>query len=132
MGGVDGPKSTCFVRGCFDQFPKFRVFLQGLVFAHLDAGAEEEILQRMPAQNAMHEHAELVALKINPVIANPETVQRVAVTFEFAKIFQFAGNDVLGQTAKITEDLELQFLGHPREFGRRRRREDDLKGIHHN
>ena len=51
----------------------------------LDAGAEQKILQRVPAQNAMHEHAERMALKINPVIADAETVQNLAVAFQLAE-----------------------------------------------
>ena len=80
----------------------------------------------------MHKDAELVTFKIDAIIADAKTVERVAVGFELAEIFEFAGDDVLGQAAKIAEDFELQFLRHPREFGRRNRREDDLKRAHHN
>jgi hypothetical protein len=118
--------------GGFDELPEFRIFLQGFVLAELEAGAEKEILERVPAQDAVDEHAELVALKINAVIAEAETVEDVAVAFELAEIFQFAGDDVLRQAAKIAEDLELKFLGHPREFRRAGGREDDLKCVHQN
>jgi hypothetical protein len=37
---------------------------------------------------------------------------------------------LLGQAAEFTENLELQFLGHPREFGGAVGRENDLKCIH--
>jgi hypothetical protein len=36
----------------------------------------------------------------------------------------------LRQTAEFAEDLQLQFLGHARQFSRARRSEDDLEGSH--
>src|SRR5215471_12797801 len=95
-----------------DELPELRVFLQGLVFAHLDAGTEEEILERVLAQDAVDEDAELVAFEIDAVIADAEAVQDMAVAFELAEIVEFAGDDVGRQAAKIAEDLELQLLGH--------------------
>ena len=64
--------------GGFDEVPEFGVFLQSLVFPDLDAGAKEEILQCVPAQNAVDEHAERMPLKINPVVADAEAVEDVA------------------------------------------------------
>ena len=116
--------------GGLDEFPEFGVFLQGLVFAHLDAGTVKEILEGVPAHNAMHEHAEGVTFKIHAVIADAKTMQGVAAAFQLAKILEFAGDDVLRQPAKIAENLQLQFLGHARQFCRAGRRKDDLKGAH--
>src|SRR6266550_3866233 len=53
-----------------DEFPEFWIFLKRLIFADLDAGTEEKILERVPAQDAVDEHAELVAFKINAVVAD--------------------------------------------------------------
>jgi hypothetical protein len=36
----------------------------------------------------------------------------------------------LRQAAKVAENLQLQFLGHPRQFGGARRRENNLKSVH--
>ena len=75
-------------------------------------------------------NAEPVTLEINAVIPDAKTVQDMAVTFQFAEILEFAFNDMLRQTPKITEDLQLQFLWHPRQLGGARRRENDLKHTH--
>jgi len=119
-----------FSFGGLDEFPEFRIFLQRLIFTDLDAGTKEEILECVPAHDAMNQHAERVALKVNAVVADAEAVQDVPVAFQFAEILQFAAHDLLWQAAEVAENLQLQFLGHSRQLGRGGRREDDLKGAH--
>src|SRR3989442_13755887 len=46
-----------------DQFPELRILLQRFVLLHLESRAEEKIFERVPAENAMHHQAQLVALK---------------------------------------------------------------------
>jgi len=116
--------------GRLDEFPKLRVFLQGRVFAGLDARAEEEILERVPVHDAMDQHAQLMTLKIHPVIPQAEAVEQVAVALQLAEIFQISAEHVLRQAAKVPENLQLQILGHPREFGGTGGRENNLKRIH--
>jgi len=67
--------------GFLDELPEFRVLLEGLVFAGLDAGAEEEIVQGVLAQDAMDEDAGRMALKIDA--ATP-----------LASLFRFRRNSV--------------------------------------
>src|SRR5580700_9521849 len=62
--------------GGLDHFPKLGILLQGLVLLHFQAGTEEEILERVAAENAMHDEAKFVPFKIHPVIAHPKPKQR--------------------------------------------------------
>src|SRR5688572_1836681 len=78
----------------------------------------------------MHQHAKIVSLKVNPVIPDPKTMQRLAATLQFAKIIQLGGDHLLRQAAKLAENLELQFLGHTPQFGGAGRIEDDLERAH--
>ena len=84
----------------------------------------------MPAEDPVHEHAQFVPLKINAVIADAEPVQDAPAALQLPKFIQFGAAHLLGQAAKIAKDLQLEFLGHPRQFGGARRREDDLERIH--
>ena len=116
--------------GRFDQLPEFRVLLQGFVFLHFQSGPEEEILEGMAIEDAVDEQAQLVAFEIDAVIADPEAVQSAAGAFEFAERIQFGVHDLLGQAAKLAQDLELQFLGHAGQFRRAGGIEDDLEWAH--
>ena len=62
-------------------------------------------VERIFAHDAVNEHTERVALKINAIITDAKTVERVAVAFQLAEIFEFAPDDLLRQAAKIAEDL---------------------------
>ena len=102
-----------------------------LVFGGLDAGTiRRNHFQGVAAEDAMHQHAEAVAIEIDAIITDAKAVQDVAVALELAEVFEFAGDDMLGEAAKIAEDLQLEFLGHAREFRRAGRRENDLKRVH--
>ena len=57
-------------------------------------------------------------------------MKNVAIAFKLAEILQFAGDDMLRQAAKISEDLQLQFLGHAGQFSGAGGRKNDLKRAH--
>lgn len=111
----------------FDQFPEFGILLKSFVLAGFQAGTEQKILERVPAENAVDEHAQFVPFKIDAVIAHAKTVQRASVHFQFAERIQFGAERLLGQSAEFAEDLQLQFPGHARDFGGAGGRKDDLK-----
>jgi hypothetical protein len=114
--------------GGLDEFPEARIALQRFILAGLEALTVEKILQRVATEDAMNEHAEVVLLEIDPVIAEAQAVQDVAIAFQFAEVLQFRGHHLLRHAPEIAEDLQLEILGHPREFGGGGGREDDLKG----
>jgi hypothetical protein len=78
----------------------------------------------------MHQHAKLVPLKINAVITHTKAVQQSPALLQLAEFVQLRAEHLLGQAAKLAEDLQLQFLGHLRQFGGGRWREDYLKCLH--
>ena len=63
--------------GGLDQLPEFRVLLQGLILAYREAGSVEKILQRVAAQYAMDHYPQIVALEINPVIAQAQAMEEL-------------------------------------------------------
>jgi len=73
------------------------------------------------------EHAQFVPLEINAVIAHPKTVQSPPALLQFAELVQFRAEHLLRQAAKLAENLQLQLLRHPRQFGGAGRCENDLK-----
>src|SRR5438445_13610381 len=66
-----------------DQFPELRILLQRFVLLHLESRVEEKIFELVPSENLMHHQAQLVALKIMPVIEQPKPVQNSALPVEF-------------------------------------------------
>ena len=78
----------------------------------------------------MHQHAEFMPLKINAVIAHAKAVQHAPALLQLAELVQLRAEHLLRQAAKIAEDLQLQFLGHPRQFGGGGWRKDDLERLH--
>jgi len=73
------------------------------------------------------EHAQFVPFKIDAVIAHAKPMQRPPAQFQFAERVQFGAERLLGQSAEFAEDLQLQFLGHARDFGGAGGRKDDLE-----
>ena len=116
--------------GGFNQFPEFRIFLERLVLARFQSGSEQKILERVPAHDSMDQHSKFVPLKIDTIIPHAKAVQDAPALLQFAELAQFRAEHLLGQTAKVAKDLQLQFLRHPPQLGGRRRREDDLKRVH--
>jgi hypothetical protein len=104
--------------------------LKRFVFRHFQARTEQKILERMSAENPMDHYAQVVSLKINTVIAHAKPVQRSSRLFQFAELVQVRRHYLLGQSAKFAQDLQLEFLGHPREFRRTGRIENDLERSH--
>jgi 7,8-dihydroneopterin aldolase/epimerase/oxygenase len=78
----------------------------------------------------MHDHTEVVFLEIDAVIAEAEAVEDLSVTLQFAEAFQLRGHDLMREAAKFAQDIQLQFLGHAREFRRAGRVKDNLKRPH--
>ena len=111
----------------FDQFPEFGILLKSFVLAGFQAGTEQKILERVPAENAVDEHAQFVPLEIDAIITHPKTVQRPPAQFQFAEGVQFRAERLLGEAAEFAEDMQLQFLGHARQFGGAGWRKDDLE-----
>jgi hypothetical protein len=116
--------------GRLDHLPELGILLQGFVLLDLQAGAIEKILERVAMQDAMDEHAEFMALKINPVVAHAKAMEDAPAAFEFAEVVQFGADHLLGQPAEIAQDLELEFLGQAGHFGGAGGREYDLKRSH--
>jgi hypothetical protein len=54
-------------------------------------------------------------------------VQDPTRALELAELVQLGIHNLLRQAAKLAKDLELQLFGHPRQFRRAGRIEDDLK-----
>jgi 7,8-dihydroneopterin aldolase/epimerase/oxygenase len=116
--------------GGFDEGPEFRVFLEGGVFADRQVRAIKKIFEGIAAEDAVHDHAKVVFLEIDPVIAEAEAVEHFAVAFQLAESFQLCGHDLMRQAAKFPQDIQLQFLGHAREFRRAGRVKDNLERPH--
>lgn len=116
--------------GRFDQFPKLRILLQRFVFLHFQPGPEEKVFQRMTVEDPVNKESKFVTLEIDPIVADAEPMQSAAGPFQFAEGIQLGLHDLLRQTAEFAQDLELQFLGHPGQFGRAGRIKNDLEGAH--
>jgi hypothetical protein len=78
----------------------------------------------------MHYQAEFMPLEIDPIVAHPETMQRSPRPLQLPEVIQRSAHDLMRQAAKLTENLQLKFLGHSRQFGGAGRIEYDLKGAH--
>jgi len=78
----------------------------------------------------MHHQPERVTFKIDAIITQPKTVQRLIVAFQLSEAFEFRAHHFLRQSPELPQDLQLQFLGHPRQFRRAGRIKNDLKGSH--
>src|SRR5262249_30751669 len=78
-----------------DQFPELRILLQSFVLLHFQTGTEKEILERVPAEDPMHDHSEIVPLKVDAVVADTESVQNAAGALQFPKLIQLGRHDLL-------------------------------------
>src|SRR4051794_28730124 len=78
----------------------------------------------------MNHEAEFVPLEIDAIIPDPKAVQNSSVALEFAKLVELRLHDLLRQPTKLTEDLQLQFLGHSGKLRRAGGVEDDLERSH--
>src|SRR5581483_4986835 len=121
---------SVFGAGGFNHLPEFRVFLKNFIFARREAGAEEEIFESVAAEDAMDDHAEVVPLEINAIIAEAKAMEGLAVALEFAEMLEIALHGLLGKAAKFAEDVKLQFPGHLGQFRGADGVEDDLE-LHH-
>src|SRR5438094_459971 len=78
----------------------------------------------------MNHEAKLVALEINPIIADPKPLQNSAGPLELAELIDLGIHDLLRQAAKFAKNLQLQFLRHSCQFGSARRVKNDLERAH--
>ncbi len=115
-----------------DQFPEMRVILQYLILTHIDidAGAEEEILERIAAQNPVDQNTQIMLFKVNPVISQTEAVKGPALTLQAPETFIGLIN-LLRQAAEFTQDIQLQIPGHLGKLRGGHRSEYDLKWSHY-
>lgn len=78
----------------------------------------------------MDQQSQFVPLKIDAVIADAEAMENATGAFELAEVIQLRVHDLLRQTAKFAENLQLEFFGHARKLRRARGIEDDLERAH--
>lgn len=78
----------------------------------------------------MHNEPQIVALKVHPEVADPKTMQGFSCSPEFSKSIQLVTKQLRWNPAKLTQNLQLQFLGHPRQFCGADGIEDDLERLH--
>lgn len=62
----------------------------------------------------MHHDSKVVPLEINPVIAQAKSVQNFPGALQFPESLQISAHDFLGQTPKLSKNMQLKF---PRHFG---------------
>ena len=116
--------------GRFDQFPEFRILLKRLVFGDRQIRAVEKIFEAVFIQNAIHNHAELVPLKVNAIISDAEAVQVMPRAIQAAILVEVIFENLLRQAAEFAEDIELKLLRHFRQLSRAGRIEYDLERAH--
>ena len=116
--------------GGFDELPEFRILLQGLILLHFETGTKQEVFEGMAVEDAMDDQTEFVALEIDAVIPDPKAMEGASSPLELSELVHLSLHDLLGEAAELAEDLQLKFLGHPRELSRAGRIKDDLKGVH--
>ena len=78
----------------------------------------------------MDDNSEFMPFKINAIVAQPKAVQGPPVPLEFPEAFEIGFHDLLRQPAELAQNVQLQFLGHLRQFDRAGRIEDYLKWSH--
>ena len=78
----------------------------------------------------MDDKAEVVALEIDAVVADPEPVQRPTLPFQLSETLQFGGHHLLGEASEFAKNGQLKLLGHLCELGGAGGVEDDLERAH--
>ena len=78
----------------------------------------------------MHDDAQLVPLKIDAIISQPKAMQDLSVPLQFPEPFEIGFHHLLRQPAELAQNVQLQFLGHLRQFNRAGWIEDDLERSH--
>lgn len=91
----------------FDEGPEFGIFLEGGVFADWEVRAIEEVFERVAAEDAVDDYAQIVFFEIDAVIAEPEAMEEFAVPFQFAEALELSGHDFVRQAAEFAEDVQL-------------------------
>ena len=78
----------------------------------------------------MHHDTKFVALKIDAIVTKPKSVERLPMPLQFSEMLKVCGQDFLRQAAKLSQNVELQILGHLAEFSSTRGIKDDLEQRH--
>ena len=78
----------------------------------------------------MHDDPQFMPLKIDAIVSQPKAMQDFSVPLQFPKPFEIGFHHLLRQPAELAQNVQLQFLGHLRQFDRAGRIEDDLEGAH--
>src|SRR5437899_9791091 len=78
----------------------------------------------------MHHEPEFMPFKIDPVVPNAKALQNPSRPLEFAELINLRVHDLLRQTTKFTQNLQLQLLRHPRQFGGAGRVKNNLERAH--
>jgi hypothetical protein len=113
-----------------NHFPEFGILLKCLVFAYRQTRTVEKILQGIPVEDPVHDDAKLVPLEIDAVVIQPESVQGFPMALELSETLKFGTHHLLRHAAELSEDVQLQFPGHPGQLRRARRIEYDLEWPH--
>lgn len=113
-----------------DQVPKLGILLQGFIFPCDREVPEQEVLHRVPTENAVYHHAKLMLLEIDAVILQAKAIQHPTIPFELTEVLHIRAHDFEGNAAEFTEDGELEFLGDLSQFSAACRIEDDLELPH--
>ena len=92
-------------------------------------GAEEEIADGVPAEDAVDDDAEDVPLEVEAVIAEAVAGEGAPVAGEGAEVGVLA-LEFLREAAELAEDVQLEVPGELAEFGGTGRIEDDLERLH--
>ena len=71
------------------------MLLQRLILVSLKPGTEEKIFERVPIENSMDDQPQVMALKINTVIAHPKPMQRATGAFQLAEVIHLRVHDLL-------------------------------------
>lgn len=116
--------------GGLDELPELWIILENLVFTGGQPAPEQEVLEGIPAHDAMNDDAQFVPLEIDPVISQTKPVQDATISFQSTVLFEVRLDDFLRQSPEFAQDVELQFLRHFREFAGAERIKDDLKRLH--
>ena len=112
-----------------DHFPKLRVVLKLFVLARGQVRPEEEIAERVPAQDAMDDDAEHMAFEVEAIVAEAVAGEGASVAGQGAEVGVLA-LEFLREAAELAEDVQLEVPGELAEFGGTGRIEDDLERLH--
>src|ERR1700722_14813448 len=84
----------------------------------------------MPAEDAVNNEPKFVTFKIDSIIPHAETMEGPARPLKFAKRVQFRVQHLLRQSPELTQNVQLQLLGHAGQLSGAGGIEDNLERAH--